>query len=618
MVVTGTCAEHGRNVAFMNIDDNHELGMKLTFTRNETLPHRIYFLSQFEVWYVYTQNRFPNARADLYGTQGSESVSNIEWFQAPEEYSYLCRSEQRRTLVKDVDIVITDVHIQPFEVKHNDFSGPMECAMDSTPVPPTTRPPATLKPVPPPGHFNLTDKATGDACVLLQVGAQFSIDYETESKGTQRATFYLPSDATPTGTCGQNSTEISLAFAENCSIGATFDIKDGAFTVTQLRMMYVERPPLFPGANVTNETRSFTYDLMAGPLADLGDSYRCNSEQAFPFSSAANLTIYDLKIQPFQVVNDTFGEETVCEFDVTTTPGPTTTPEQTTTPQETTTPEPSTTPGPTTTPEPTTPGNTTTPNVTTTPLPENSTTTPYTPTPPPAEGKWHVTGGDGKPCLLADSEIQLQLKYNVSKQETKTATFFVPTNATASGSCEEMSSSLQLEFQPGNFSLQLGFAKTQPPPNNSKFVLKSLRLRYQEDPTIFDGTITPDKTVDLEKGFLNLFETEVGKSYRCESKVEVKINKSAEILFRFTKIQPFGVEGGKFGEESVCSEDVPTIPPGTATTKPAPTSQPQHGGNGGAIAAGILVPLVVIIIGIAGYMYYRRRRGLGAAPYKSL
>ncbi|CAH1248231.1 LAMP1 [Branchiostoma lanceolatum] len=610
--VTGTCAEHGRNVAVMDVRDSNDLGLKLVFTRNETHPHRIYFLSEFEVWYVYTRSRFPDMQSSLYGTMVSV-FSEVEWFQAPEEFSYLCASEQRRNLHENVDIVLSDLQLQPFEVKHNDFSTPLECALDSTPVPPvhTTLPSTTLKPVPSPGNFNLTDNVTGDACALFQIGAQFSIDYETASNTTERAMFYLPSDATPTGTCGESRTVLSLTSSEDVSLSLTFEAENGTFTIAQIVMTYVEKPPLFPDAKVTNKTRSLTHVPKLGPLADLGESYRCNSDYESQFSAAVNFTVYDVKVQPFQVVNDTFGDESVCDVDMTT-PVPTTTPQPTTTPIPTTTP-PQTTPGNTTTPGVTTPG------VTTTPLPENSTTTPVpdTPTPPPAEGKWHVTGADGKPCLLADSVITLHLKYNISKHETKTVTVDVPSNATASGSCETMASTLELTFQPGNFSLQLGFAKTAPPPNNANFVLKSVGLRYQEDPTIFNGTINPNKDVDIKNGFLNLFQTAVGKSYRCQSEVEVQINKSAEILFQYTKIQPFGVEGGKFGEESVCSEDVPTIPPPTATSKPAPTYHPHGGNNGGAIAAGILVPLICVILAIAGFIYYRKRRG-GGAPYKSL
>ncbi|XP_035659446.1 lysosome-associated membrane glycoprotein 1-like [Branchiostoma floridae] len=609
---TGTCAEHGRNVATMEVNDNHELGMKLVFTRNETHPHRVYFLSEFEVWYAYSENRFPGVQPALIGTTGSEKVSNVEWFQAPEEYSYLCRSEQRRTLQKDVDIVLTDLQIQPFEVKKNDFSPPMECALDSTPVPPvhTTLPATTPKPIPPPGHFNLTDKETGEVCLLLQAGAKFSIDYETESNTTERAMFYLPSEVTPTGSCGQNSSTLTLTFSDdNVIVTAKFEVDGEKFNVAQLIMIYVEKSPLFPNAKINNETRALTYTPKLGPLADLGDSFRCNSEQKVPFSSAANVTIYDLKIQPFQVVNDTFGEETVCDLDITT-------PAPTTTPQPTTTPEPTTTAGPTT-PAQTTPGNGTTPGVTTTSLPENSTTTPVTPTMPAAEGKWHVSGADGKPCLLADSVIQLQLVYNISKEETKTVTVDVPSNATAWGACQPTISLLALTFQPGNFTLHLGFAKTAPPPNNADFALVHVGLMYEEDPAIFPGTITPNKNVNLVNQTLNLFQTEVGKSYRCESEVKVKVNKSVEVSFQYTKIQPFNVEGGKFGEESVCSEDVPTIPPPTATSRPATTHQPHHGGNGGAIAAGVLVPLVCIVLAVAGYLYYRRRRGMGA-PYKSL
>ncbi|CAH1246095.1 LAMP1 [Branchiostoma lanceolatum] len=307
--------------------------------------------------------------------------------------------------------------------------------------------------------------------------------------------------------------------------------------VTRLTTVYTLTETLFPWSKHPNTTHT-----VSSPenilLAHLGQSYRCNSSTPVKFGSTVNATFFGLKVQPFEVQNNTFGGEEVCSDDL-----------------------------PHTTPEPTThPHTTPHPNITT-PMP---TTTP----PPPHEGTWYVKGKDGKPCLLADAAIQLKIPYNTTGNKTRTAFIDVPRAATAGGSCGANNSSLSLHFNPGNVTLQLGFRKEGK--MKTDFVLWSAVVTYKEDPVIFKNTSSPGRRVKLENKSLKKFETKLGMAYKCDSKVALSVNRSVEMEFVNTTIQPFGVEGGKFGNESVCPEDKGHTTPLPHTNHTTPLPHTNH------------------------------------------
>ncbi|KAI8521404.1 hypothetical protein Bbelb_011580 [Branchiostoma belcheri] len=514
--VTGTC-----DPAVLTVTNPGKFSFTATFDKLAPLGFGKFWLKELSVQYFLLPDLFPDVSSWAVNKSQTATITHQVLFVTKYGDSYLCKNPDPVIPVQDnVTLTFTDVQLQPYGLKGDDFSTAQECSGDTTPSPPATTP----SPPSEVGRFNVTDKTTGAVCLLARLGATFSIQYETNDAKTPLsvATFSLSPEATASGSCGKNSnvSVISLLDTRGVNLTAEFGVDpDGTFTVTRLTTVYTQTDTLFPDSKHPNKTQK-----VSSPehilLARLGQSYRCNTHTPVKFGSMVNATFFDLKVQPFEVKNNTFGEEHICENDR----PPHTTPEATTHPH--TTPHPNVT-----TPHP---------NVTT-PMP---TTSPH----PPTEGTWYVKGKDGEPCLLADAAVQLKIPYNTTGNQTRTAFIDVPRTATAGGRCGENNSSLSLHFTPGNVTLQLGFRKEGKV--KTDFVLWSVGVAYNEDPVIFKNTSSPGRRVELENRTLKTFETKLGMAYKCESEVVVSVNRSVEVEFRNTTVQPFGVEGGKFGNES--------------------------------------------------------------------
>ncbi|XP_078578546.1 uncharacterized protein LOC144863345 [Branchiostoma floridae x Branchiostoma japonicum] len=515
--VTGTC-----DPAVLNVTNPGRFGFSATFTKLAPLGIGRFWLKKLEVQYYLLPDLFPDVSSETVNKSMTERVTlDSVLFVTKYGDSYLCNKPEIVPIQDNVRLTFADVQLQPFDLKNGTFSTAQECTGEPTPSPPVTTPgPPVTTPLPlsDVGHFNVTDKKTGAVCILARLGAMFSIQYKTNvSTQVSITTFTFSPQATASGSCGKNASVISLLDKRGVNLTAEFGVNaNGLFMVTKLTIVYTQTETLFPYSKHPNTTKteSSPEHIL---LAPLGRSYRCNSSTPVQFGSMVNATFFGLKVQPFEVKNNTFGDEDVCSADL-----------------------------PHTTPEPTThPHTTPHPNVTT-PMP---TTSP----PRPPEGTWSVRGKDGKPCLLADAAIQLRIPYNSTGNETRTAFIDVPRTASAGGVCGANNSSLNLHFKPGNVTLQLGFRKEGE--MKTDFVLWSVGVAYNEDPAIFKNTSSPGRRVRLENKSLKEFETKLGMTYKCVSKVVVPVNRSVEVEFRNTTLQPFGVEGGKFANESVCPED---------------------------------------------------------------
>ncbi|KAK2913495.1 hypothetical protein Q8A67_001894 [Cirrhinus molitorella] len=217
--------------------------------------------------------------------------------------------------------------------------------------------------------------------------------------------------------------------------------------------------------------------------------------------------------------------------------------------------------------------NSTTHSPNTTPLP--------VPTPPTnmTVGKYNVTDGEGKPCIMLDMAIGIRV--NTSELN---ATFIVqPSKTTVSGECLEKVVTLNLAFSEGGISVQ--FQKND---TTKKAYLKL--LQYDVTYAFKTGV---SSNYSGENKSLELFSVDLGHSYSCQAET-VYMGNGVSLDLTHNRLQAFEIKDKQFGPPELCKADQPDyrVP----------------------IAVGIILIILIVIVVIA-YLISRKKRTDG---YQSL
>eukprot|EP00058_Branchiostoma_floridae_P008993 XP_002594481.1 hypothetical protein BRAFLDRAFT_87670 [Branchiostoma floridae] len=352
-------------------------------------------------------------------------------------------------------------------------------------------------------------------------------------------------------------------------------------------VMFKESLPHFPSSKNPNSTTVVSTKGFNLFLADVGKSYLCKSKQSLEINANITLEIIDWQVQPYAVKNGTFSDAMECALDGMTTIVPISK-ATTILPTNHTTINPTNhthTVGPST--NQTTPGST---NHTHTPLPPSTTHIP-TPGPPPGEptqGHYQLKDKT-QVCLLADMGLQFTASYTKKNKHTGKGVFNVPVRASASGTCGDEQSSLTLTFYAeGQFNVTFDFHKSAKGGGKTKYHVASISLTYTEIPSIFPGSMTPNKAHTVSNSSLTVFPADQDRSYKCDADVHVMITKDVDLLVRQVHLQPFGVKKGQFSSAEECSQD-------------------SKGGPSYGLEIGLGVGLAVILVGLGVFWYIRRR-----------
>ncbi|XP_066285112.1 lysosome-associated membrane glycoprotein 1-like [Branchiostoma lanceolatum] len=588
---TGTCATTLGKKADISLGfftGYPNFGVKMGFERSG-LVRPEFFLSSLLVYYTLDPAIFPDAK---YVNQTTPTqIDAMHEFETSTSNSYLCKTDVTFNLgypvTQPVKFVIDYIKVQPFDVHKQEFSTAEECPQDhglSTLPAESTTAPAVTTPTPgiPVGHFSLKNDQD-EVCLLASWGVKFYVEYETQNNGTGTAQFVLPTDSNVVGTCESNFATISLRFDNGFDITAIFQSDGKKFDIANVAVTYKESLPHFPSSKHPNKTTLVSAKNLDLFLVDVGKSYLCKAKQSLEINANVTLEIIDWQVQPFAVKNGTFGDAMECSQDsqtttilpTTATVGPATTVPTT---NHTHTVGPSTnqtTPGPT--------------NHTHTPIPPSTTHMP-TPGPPtdPKQGHFELKDSKNEVCLLADMGLQFTASYSKKNKHTGKGVFNVPVKAGVSGNCGDEESSLILTFYEGKFNVTFDFHKSAKGDGKAKYHVSLISLEYTEIPSIFPGSMTPNKPHSVSNSSLTVFPADQDRSYKCDADVHVTITKDVELLVRQVHVQPFDVKEGKFSSAEECSQD-------------------SKGGPSYGLEIGLGVGLVVVFVALGVFWYIRRR-----------
>ncbi|XP_035687049.1 lysosome-associated membrane glycoprotein 1-like [Branchiostoma floridae] len=571
--VSGTCA-HGflnEQTAVMNISFDDittymgQFGMNLTFSRN--LPVMTHFwLSKVSIYYQLIPSLFPDAlhpnMTFLSVVSGIQAIKTQSTALTPK--SYLCKREQELTLsqARDVNVplranlTVHNIQAQPFEVDtQGTFSLPQECPQDFVP---TTEPPATsttpFQPVTPSlvfpvGSFSLNN-SEGQVCLLANMGVLFRVAYRVDGGKNRNATYVLPANSSVGGSCEDDQATLTLMFTDTFNLSLSFYSDGKRYVLNSLVVGYQRSARFFPNAQDPNTSDIQLENDLSLLDTELGKSYRCDSQRNFTVGQTVTLEIVDMQVQPFGVEGGRFSDAARCPQDLRTTMYPvlnatTTVPTRVTTTMQTT--DATDTLAPATTILPSSPPHST-PPYTTTPPP-----TPSKPT-KPLQGHYVVKNSTGQVCLLANMGVQFIVEYVKQDAEVGQGVFNVPVTAAVSGACQNNVSSLTLEFYNATFCVTFTFVQSIDR-RSGRYRLASAELSYTEFPVFFPQTIAPNQQRRVENMTLNVFSTDVRKSYKCLADVNVTVTKEVTMLVRQVQLQPFHVDkSGKFFTAEDCAQ----------------------------------------------------------------
>ncbi|XP_074658476.1 lysosome-associated membrane glycoprotein 1-like isoform X2 [Tubulanus polymorphus] len=255
----------------------------------------------------------------------------------PKQY-FECNSPITRKLQNDSNsdsgsIIFKKLKIQVYNVKKDTYSKEKAvCDQDvSTTVQPppvtTVTPKPTTSPTPPTGHWSLKADDNVTVCVVLEMGAQFTIPYVT-SKGTNSTSIVnLPKGAVVTGgTCGNSTDTIVLKFFDNkWSIQLQFgevvtdQLTAGAtakqYALDNITMTYVVdatrfKDPKSPGVRTVNAVNLGEFKT------GVANSFTCVSKTEIKLDGV-KMDTFNLTAQAFKTDNSTTftGGNQICPAD---------------------------------------------------------------------------------------------------------------------------------------------------------------------------------------------------------------------------------------------------------------------------------------------------------------
>lgn len=347
-------------------------------------------------------------------------------------------------------------------------------------------------------QFQVKD-SKNKTCILADLFVNFTVEYNTSASKQEIAKFELPaaSSVGPKSTCGDEKEAALLVIVFGLhSLSINFTKSVAEYQVDELVFAYnLSDAVLFPKAS-ENGTKEVTSKNSA-IAAKTNTAYRCLNPHLLRLGNV-NLTFHDVKLEAYLSNGNYSKNESLCREDISPTSSPTHSP----------------------TPSPTT-------------VPVN---------PKPEVGEYRVNDSSSKACLLA--KMGLHLNFTYSKKDGKVAFYELnidPKNISVAGLCANTSSTLILYTD--QVYLLFNFALNT---TLSKFYLARVHV---------NATLPEDPKFDQDNSSLLYLQTTAHKSYKCIAKETLQITGNFSIDTYSLQIQPFNVDGNKFGPALDCAAD---------------------------------------------------------------
>ncbi|XP_015759446.1 PREDICTED: putative GPI-anchored protein PB15E9.01c isoform X1 [Acropora digitifera] len=237
------------------------------------------------------------------------------------------------------------------------------------------------------------------------------------------------------------------------------------------------------------------------------------------------------------------------------------------------------------------------------------------PTPPaPERGNFSVKDKNDTVCLVTDMAAMFDVEI-----KSKKMTIRLPTNATASGECDENHNNTYITLgwnsKEGSCNFTMYFSKFGKDVQSERWAAGNLTFSLLT--TV--GSNEAAHYTFSSKGPLKQLSAKVGHSYQCfTSTINLNLTgvNSSLVKVSMDKIdfQPY-VKNGKRGEAENC-ETRSTQHPST-TSKPTKPTKGKPSNHAVAIAVGCSLAGLVLIV-VIGYLIGRRRSRNVAAGYRKL
>ncbi|XP_069613984.1 lysosome-associated membrane glycoprotein 1 [Ranitomeya imitator] len=348
-------------------------------------------------------------------------------------------------------------------------------------------------------HFDVKDEGTKTSCILADLSVNFTVDYKRGEK-QGKSLFVLPDNALTdqASSCGKNGTLplLVVAFGLGHSLSLQFNKSDAGYQVNNLTFSYnLTDPVLFPESS-ENDTKKVSSNK-AEISAKTNWFYQCSNPHLVVMDNV-NASFHHVKLQAYLTSNNYSTNATICKEDVAPTAAPTTAPT-------------------------TAPPNNTKPDIGTYNI--------------------NITGKAGY-CLMAKMGLRLNITY--IKKDNK-ATFYEfnidPKKVIPSGNCSNDSATLILSSVQANISFNFVLNATE-----GKFYLGHVHVNT----TVADAK---ESNFSIDSGNVSFLKTTAHKSYKCNEKQTLQITSNLSIYTYNLQVQPFDVEGDKFGPAVECAED---------------------------------------------------------------
>ncbi|TKC38555.1 hypothetical protein EI555_001249 [Monodon monoceros] len=282
-----------------------QFGSGFSWIVNFTEETSFYSIDSISFSYNTNDNTtFPDAKE-----KGVFTVSDRVAFRVPLNDIFRCNS--LLTLGKN-DVVqhYWDVHVQAFVQNGTVSTKEFLCDKDKTlttvlPIVPTTVPSPTTTPSPKEkpevGSYSVVN--SNGTCLLATMGLQLNITHDKVASVIN----INPNTTNFTGSCHPQTALLRLSSSSIKYLDFVFAVKnENRFYLKEVNVsMYLVNGSVF---SIANNNLSY-WD------APLGSSYMCNKEQTVSVSGAFQINTFDLRVQPFNVMEGKYSTAEECSAD---------------------------------------------------------------------------------------------------------------------------------------------------------------------------------------------------------------------------------------------------------------------------------------------------------------
>lgn len=212
-------------------------------------------------------------------------------------------------------------------------------------------------------------------------------------------------------------------------------------------------------------------------------------------------------------------------------------------------------------------------------------TTPKLPiTTAPATGLGHFNVS----CILLDISCSVTVDLHVNSK-VQTVTYDLPLKATASGTCVDQKSEINLVWSKGPANVMISMILAV---QKEKWTVSNLGFTARTDnqPLVINATEKEVSAWQNDTGILKMTATS-GKSFKCDQHLDIplKAENKVKVMIKQIHLQPFSSDAKKeFGEADVCSPNA-----GRNPAEPVDTIVPTAVG---CVLAGLIVILIITYI----------------------